>query len=177
MHAVLKSRCSFGPILIAHQQHPRVGAVPATPGAAGAQAREAPCPAGGRARKIRGEGLGVPAHRLPRGLQGRRPLRGGRRPAGVVTNNSFMPTGPREEQAGKIPGYTQGGLLPPLEGMRVQVRHAGAGHVQIHASGTPRKAPKLGKPLVESISVEILRLLKHFFLRKLSGFRFSVVTS
>lgn len=45
-----------------------------------------------RARKIRGEGLGVPARRLPRGLQGRRPLRGRRRPAGVVTNNSFMPT-------------------------------------------------------------------------------------
>ena len=72
--------------------HPRVGAVPATPGEAGAQAREAPCPAGGRARKNRGEGLGVPAHRLPRGLQGRRPLRGGRRPAGVVTNICFMPT-------------------------------------------------------------------------------------
>lgn len=72
--------------------HPRVGAVPATPGAAGAQAREAPCPAGGRARKIRGEGLGVPAHRLPRGLQGRRLLRGGRRPAGVVTNICFMPS-------------------------------------------------------------------------------------
>ena len=49
--------------------HPRVGAVSATPEAAGAKAREAPCPAGERARKIRGEGLGVPAHRLPRGFR------------------------------------------------------------------------------------------------------------
>ncbi len=72
--------------------HPRVGAVPATPAAAGAQAREAPCPAGRRARKIRGEGLGVPARRVPQGLQGRRPLRGRRRPAGMVTNTCFMPT-------------------------------------------------------------------------------------
>lgn len=44
------------------------------------------------ARTIRGEGLGVPARRLPRGLQGRRPLRGSRCPAGAVVNNSFMPT-------------------------------------------------------------------------------------
>lgn len=36
--------------------------------------------------------------------------------------------------------------------MRVQVQHAGAGHVQIHASGTPRKAPKLGKPLIKSLN-------------------------
>lgn len=62
------------------------------PRAAGAQDREAPCPAGRRARTIRGEGLGVPARRLPRGLQGRRPLRGSRCPAGAVVNNSFMPT-------------------------------------------------------------------------------------
>lgn len=60
--------------------------------------------------------------------------------------------GIRQEQAGKIPGCTQGGLLPPSEGMRVQVQHAGAGHVQIHASGTPGKAPKLGKPLKVSRS-------------------------
>ncbi len=36
--------------------HPRVGAVSATPGTTGAQAREAPCPEGGRARKNRVEG-------------------------------------------------------------------------------------------------------------------------
>ena len=71
---------------------PRTREPAMTPRAAGAQDREAPCPAGRRARTIRGEGLGVPARRLPRGLQGRRPLRGSRCPAGAVVNNSFMPT-------------------------------------------------------------------------------------
>ena len=62
------------------------------------------------------------------------------------------PLGLRQERAGKTPGDAQGGPLPPSEGMRAQVQHAGAGHVQVHASRTPQEAPKLGKPQSDNLS-------------------------